>query len=60
MQRRAQKTAKDHLEFHRAMNTIEKIITLPRREQAAPPRDVRNAELAIEVFDDMWRRANRV
>ena len=60
MQRRAQKTAKDHLEFHRAMKTIEKVIALPRREQAVLPRAARNMELAIEVLDDMWRRVNRV
>ena len=60
MQRRAQKTARDHLEFDRALNTIQKIIALQRREQPAPCRAVRNAELAIEVLDDMWRRANRV
>ena len=60
MQRRAQKTARDHLEFDRAMNTIEKIVALQRRGEAGPAREVRNAELAMEVLDDMWRRANRV
>jgi hypothetical protein len=59
MQRRAQKTAKDHLAFDRAMVTIQKIIALQSREQAVPSRGVRNAEVAIEVLDDMWRKTNR-
>lgn len=59
MQRRAQKTAKDHLKFDRAMVTIQKIIALQSREEAVPSRAVRNAEVAIEVLDDMWRKTNR-
>jgi glycosyltransferase involved in cell wall biosynthesis len=59
MQRRSQKTAKNHLGFDRAMVTIQKIIALQSREEAVPSRAVRNAEVAIEVLDDMWRKTNR-
>jgi glycogen synthase len=60
MQCRAQKTAGHHLEFDRAMETIQKVIGLQSVEQAAASKTVRTSQLAIEVLDDMWGRISRV
>jgi glycosyltransferase involved in cell wall biosynthesis len=60
MQRRAQRTASHHLQFDRAMGTIQEVIAQQSRERTGPSNTARTAELAIEVLDDMWGRISRV